>query len=204
MSSFESNISAHLPNKASNKNAQNNENEIFILTLCLIFFLVSVLFFYVTYVAMYLVKKATQTTSDDSSSNNSKESFDAYEPNRFSINSDDDQLRKDSLIIDHKLAIEKLNIKPSKSNLKISPYNSSTDVSMRVSNLEFDLKSSDSDAFCFDELNSTAICNRKSVKVSEMDSMRKSCISFKSVTFNEKKNTVKSFRKSIKRASLNF
>ncbi len=109
----------------------------------------------------------------------------------------ENSLKKNSATINHKQAIVNLNIKPSKSNLKIS---SNTNLQEAK---QFDTKrySFDSDSY-FQEKEDSDFdsCSIKYKSCSQMkldDKIRKSCISSKSVSFNEEKNTIKTIKKNL-------
>ena len=105
----------------------------------------------------------------------------------------ENSLKKNSVTINHKQAIVNLNIKPSKSNLKVASN----------TNLQ-EAKQSDTKRYSFDSDSATSdfdSCSIKHESCSQMkldDKIRKSCTSFKSVTFNENKNTIKMIKKKLK------
>jgi hypothetical protein len=107
-------------------------------------------------------------------------------------------LEKNSIIIDHKQAIDNLNIKPSKSNLKIPSNTNFSEVPRQNPKLECNSDSSEGnfvfqDAECFgSDDDSQSLCELK-----VLDPLRKSCTSFKSVSFNEHKNTIRIINKKI-------
>jgi len=107
-------------------------------------------------------------------------------------------LKKNSIIIDHKQAIDNLNIKPSKSNLKIPSRTNLSEVPRQSLELKRDSDSSEGnfdfqDAECLrSDEESQSLRELKS-----LDPLRKSCTSFKYVSFNEHKNTIRIINKKI-------